>query len=61
MKTHWFTGAVIRICDCGSDKQPPSPTLRVYTDGKDDFAHCQICKRTWNVRTMKQVLPTPAR
>ena len=41
--SHWYTGGVIRMCNCGG------PTLRVFTDGRNDYAHCPQCHTTWNL------------
>ena len=44
--SHWHTGGVIRMCNCGG------PTLRVFTDGRNDYAHCPQCRTTWNLTLM---------
>lgn len=41
--THYFTGAVIRMCSC------PGPTQQVYSDGRKEYAHCDKCNRTWGL------------
>jgi len=53
-RTCWATGAVIRMCDCGIDTQPVSPCLPVYTDGRDEWAYCPKCKKTWDTQTLKE-------
>jgi len=53
-RTCWATGAVIRMCDCGTDTQPVSPCLPVYTDGRDEWAYCPKCKKTWDTQTLKE-------
>lgn len=52
--TCWATGAVIRMCGCGTDKQPVSPCLPVFTDGRSEWASCPTCKKTWDTRTLKE-------
>lgn len=52
--TCWATGAVIRMCGCGTDKQPVSACLPVCTDGRHEWASCPTCKKTWDTRTLKE-------
>lgn len=51
-RSHWDTGACIRLCECGTDRWPPSPCLPVYTDGRREWAHCPTCGKTWEVETI---------
>ncbi len=53
--TCWFTGAVIRMCECGANQWPPSPCLNVCTDGRNEWAYCPTCKKTWDTRTLKEI------
>ena len=46
--SHWFTGEVIRMCNCGG------PTLPVYTDGRHKYARCDICGKTWDAETLAE-------
>lgn len=55
-RSFWFTGAEIRMCDCGTDAWPPKPELEVYTDGDRRYAHCTECHKTWDVDTLKEVV-----
>lgn len=54
-KSHWFTGGIIRMCHCGSDRVPPSPCLNIYTDGFREYAHCAECGKVWSVDTLKEI------
>lgn len=49
------TLAVIRMCHCGTFNWPPSDTLRTYREGDREYATCPICKRTWDVKTLKPI------
>lgn len=39
MKSHWYTGEVVKMCEHGS--------INVYTDGDKRYAYCPNCKKTW--------------
>ncbi len=52
----WYTGAVIRMCACGAEKWPPSPCLKVCTDGRREWAYCPKCCRTWDTKTLKEIV-----
>lgn len=54
MVTMWFTGAVTRFCNCGTDELPVKPCDPIYTDGKTEFVHCNFCGKTWDVATGKE-------
>lgn len=51
----WDTGAVIRMCECGTDSNPVSLCLKVCTDGRDEWAYCPTCKTTWDIRTLNKI------
>ncbi len=53
--TLWHLDIWTRMCKCGADRVPPSPTLRVYTDGRRRYAHCEECGKTWDVDTGKEM------
>ena len=41
--TMFFTGAIIRMCDChGSD-------TRIYSDGRDEYVSCEKCGEAWKL------------
>ena len=44
----WYIG-VTRMCECGGDQIP------VATDGRSEWAHCHICKKTWDMKTLKEI------
>lgn len=52
--TCWYTGAVVRLCECGTSKVPFSPCLQVCTDGTREWASCPMCNKTWDTRTLKE-------
>lgn len=47
--TLWHTGGVTRMCECGG------PQIKVYTDGKRQYAHCDKCKKTWDMDTLEEI------
>lgn len=42
-RTMFYTGEIIRMCDC------PRPDLEVYSDGRKKYAHCDNCSQTWEL------------
>ena len=42
-QTYFYTGAVIRMCSC------EGPTQQIYSDGRKEYEHCNICDQTWEL------------
>lgn len=42
-KTYWYTGDLVSLCSCRHEPLP------VWTDGKEDYAYCPVCRHTWKV------------
>jgi len=55
IKTHYYTGRSIRMCYCSRNP------LQVYTDGKNNYAHCKDCGKTWNLSKMIEVKNNPTK
>lgn len=51
------SGAIIRMCECGTGAWTPSPCLDIYTDGVINFANCEFCGKTWDTDRLKELLP----
>lgn len=45
----------IRMCDCGTHRLPPKPTLPVMTDGTLHWCYCSECDRAWDVDTLREI------
>lgn len=52
-----LTGAVIRMCDCGTKSWPVKPCLNIYQteQGGQRLATCSECNRTWDTGTLKEI------
>jgi hypothetical protein len=48
-RTCYYTGAVTRMCECGGDQIP------IATDGRSEWANCPVCKKTWDMKTLKEI------
>lgn len=46
--TMFYTGAVIRMCDCHNSD------TRVYSDGYKEYVSCTICGRSWKLIEEKE-------
>jgi len=58
-QTFWFTGEEVTI---GDPHQPEvTGPLKVYTDGRHRYAHCEKCRKTWDVDTLKEIEPVKPR
>lgn len=56
-KTYWFTGVLMKPpCECQIDSElEDEEWLIVCTDGKSEWASCDICNKTWDTKTMKEI------
>lgn len=51
----WETGSIVRACRCGTDTWPPSPCLKVLTDGRMEWATCPTCGKSWNMKSLNEI------